>query len=285
VAIDYYLKTGAEKVTIEILDAQGQAVRSFTGTAPKDQDKAKEKEKGEAPPPDEEESLLRPQEPKVGTAKGMNRFVWDMRHAGPTTFPKMILWAASTRGPRAMPGTYQVRLTTAAGAQTQPFTIRKNPVLTAVSESDLAEQFELAMQIRDRVSQANDAVVKIRGLKDQVKDRAEKATANGKRPQVGRAAQALTEKLTAVEGEIYQYRNQSSQDPLNFPIRLNNKLAALMGVVDTGDGRPTDQSVAVFKDLSAQLDAQLARLDALLETDVPAFNKALAGTKLQPVGQ
>ena len=66
-----------------------------------------------------------------------------------------------------------------------------------------------------------------------------------------------------MEGEIYQYRNRSSQDPLNFPIRLNNKLAALQGIVESGDYKPTDQSYAVFKDLSAQLDQQLARLEAI----------------------
>jgi hypothetical protein len=93
----------------------------------------------------------------------------------------------------------------------------------------------------------------------------------------------LTSKLTAIEGEIYQYRNRSSQDPLNFPIRLNNKLAALQGLVEFGDSRPTDQAYAVFKDLSARLDAQLGALDALLKSDLGPFNKLLAGKKLEPV--
>ena len=82
------------------------------------------------------------------------------------------------------------------------------------------------------------------------------------------AAQALIDKLTDVEGEIYQHRNRSSQDPLNYPIRLNNKLAALQGIVESGDYRPTDQSYAVFKELSGRLDKELARLDALVKTDL-----------------
>jgi photosystem II stability/assembly factor-like uncharacterized protein len=259
VPIDYFLKDGAEKVTIDVLDAEGRVVRSFTGTASADKDKVKGTGKGETPPDDEEGG--RPPEPKVGTAKGMNRFVWDMRYAGPTTFPKMILWAASARGPKAPPGRYRVRLTAdARPAEAREFLIGKNPLLTSVSEKDLAEQFNLAMQIRDKVSQANEAVVRIRASKDQAADRAAKS----KNRKQQAAAHALIEKLTAVEGEIYQYRNQSSQDPLNFPIRLNNKLAALMGVVESADARPTDQSYAVFKDLSARLDEQLAKLDALL---------------------
>ena len=86
-----------------------------------------------------------------------------------------------------------------------------------------------------------------------------------------------------MRGRFTRTRNQSSQDPLNYPIRLNNKLAALMGVVESGDARPTDQSYAVFKDLSAQLDAQLSKLDGLMRADLPAFNKLLAGSHLQPV--
>ena len=80
-----------------------------------------------------------------------------------------------------------------------------------------------------------------------------------------RPAKRSPSRLTEIEGEIYQYRNRSSQDPLNYPIRLNNKLAALQGIVESGDYKPTDQSYAVFKDLSARLDKQLAQLDALAE--------------------
>jgi hypothetical protein len=93
----------------------------------------------------------------------------------------------------------------------------------------------------------------------------------------------LVGRLTAVEGEIYQYRNRSSQDPLNYPIRLNNKLAALQGIVETGDYRPTDQSYAVFKELSESLDKQFGQLDTLLSVDLPALNKLLARKKLAPV--
>ncbi len=218
----------------------------------------------------------------------------------------MILWAANLRGPVAVPGTYQVRLSVSAGAGasalaqslTQSFAITKDPRLTSVTGADLQEQFRLAMQIRDKLSQANETVVKIRALKDQINDRlakieggkreAEGGKASGQRfsaadKRIVAAGEALAAKLTDIEGEIYQYRNQSSQDPLNYPIKLNNKLAALEGVVGSTDARPTAQSYDVFKDLSARLEAQLARLDGLLKTDLPAFNKLLASRKLEPV--
>jgi len=136
------------------------------------------------------------------------------------------------------------------------------------------------------VTQANEAVIRIRAVKDQVADRVKQWAATQKDRKLSQAAllgSALTEKLTAIEGEIYQYRNRSSQDPLNYPIKLNNKLAALQGTIEGGDGRPTAQSYAVFKELSARLDAELARLDAALKTDLPPFNKEIAKKKLEAV--
>ena len=208
----------------------------------------------------------------------MNRFTWDMRYPDARGFPGMILWAGSTRGPAAPPGRYQVKLTAGGVTKTQEFEIRRNAAAAGVTDADLIEQFKLARQINDKVSAANDAVIRIRSLKEQIAKRTE--TGNAAIKDAGRA---LTDRLTEIEGEIYQHRNRSSQDPLNYPIRLNNKLAALQGVVESGDYKPTDQSYAVFKELSARLDKELARLDALIKADVASFNTLLAGAKLEPI--
>jgi len=152
--------------------------------------------------------------------------------------------------------------------------------VTTVSDADLVEQFKLAKQISDKVTIANEAVVRIRTIKDQIADRVAKASDE----KVKQAGMALAERLTDVEGEIYQHRNRSSQDPLNYPIRLNNKLAALQGTVEGGDSKPTDQSYAVFKDLSGRLDKEMARLETILKGDVAALNTLLAGAKLPPIG-
>jgi hypothetical protein len=201
----------------------------------------------------------------------MNRFTWDMRYPNAVEFPGMIMWAASTRGPAAPPGRYQVRVTAAGLTKTQDFEIRRNAAVPGVTDADLEAQFALARQISERVSEANRAVIRIRSLKEQITERMGKAS----RADIKTVGQALIDRLTAVEGEIYQHRLRSGQDPLNFPIRLNNKLAALQGTVESGDYRPTDQAVAVFKELSARLDRELARLDALVKTDLAAFNTLL----------
>jgi len=172
-----------------------------------------------------------------------------------------------------------VRLTANGQTRAQEFAILRDPRLEGVSDADLQQQFELARDLRDRLSQANETVVRIRALKAQVAEKGEAARDRD----VTRAAATLSSRLTAVEGELYQYRNQSSQDPLNYPIKLNNRIGALMGVVESADSRPTDQSYAVFKDLAAKLDAELGRLDALAATDVPAFNALLARRKIAPV--
>ena len=276
VVIDYYLKQSADKVTIEILDGRGNPVRTFTGTSSESQQKP-----GAAAAGGEEESP-RAAPARVGIKAGMNRFLWDLRYPEAAGFPGIILWAGNLRGPVALPGKYQVRLTAAGQTRTQPFTIAKHPMLTGVSDADLEQQFKLAMQIRNKLSQANESVVRIRGLKDQIADRVGKLDA-AKDADIAAGGKELAQKLTAIEGEIYQYRNQSSQDPLNYPIKLNNKLAALAGVVQSADARPTNQSYEVFEDLSARLDAQLALLAALEGKEVPAFNRLLATRKLDPI--
>jgi photosystem II stability/assembly factor-like uncharacterized protein len=274
VAIDYYLKQPADTVTLDILDAQGKVVKSFTGTPPPAAPAATPAAAA-APPPDD---FFRPPQPKPAVKQGLNRFVWDMRYPDAKDFPLLIMWAGGVRGPAAPPGQYQVRVTAAGQTKTQPFAIVRNPRFAA-SDADLQEEFTLASQINAKVGAANGAVLRIRDIKDQIGDRSGKA----KDAKITAAGDALTTKFTDVEGEIYQYRNRSGQDPLNFPIKLNNKLAALQGIVESGDYRPTDQSYAVFKDLSAQLEAQFRRLDQLIEGELAAFNQQLTKKKLPPV--
>ena len=178
-----------------------------------------------------------------------------------------------------VPGTYTVRLTADGQVQRQNFTIRTDPRLQGVSQADLQRRFDFAMQIRNRTSQANDAVLLIRGVRQQVQDRLGRTQDAG----VRQAADSLLARITVIEERLYQVRNQSSQDPLNYPIRLNNKLAALMSHVEEAESAPTEQSYQVFQELSAQLDRELAALNAIWTQDLEAFNRLLRGRRLPPV--
>ena len=275
-AIYYYLKSPAEKVTIDILDAKGQTIRTFTGARADEQ-----KQDARRPDAAGEESDFGPAPPRMRlTNAGLTKFTWDLRYPGATTFPGMILWSANAAsGPIAVPGNYQVRLMVGDHVETQPLLVKIDPRLSGVTEKDLQEQFDLAIKIRDKTSAANQAVIDIREIKKQAKDRADKT----KDPAITAAAEALTKKLSEVEEEIYQVRNQSNQDPLNFPIKINNRIAALRRSVETGDARSTNASHQVFKELSAELDVQLSRLKSIEGTELGALNKLLAAKNLEPV--
>jgi photosystem II stability/assembly factor-like uncharacterized protein len=273
-AVDYALKQPAQKVTIDFMDAQGQVIRTYTGTPADFDPKPK--------PPADGEDVFRQPDPKAPVAAGVHRLNWDLRYPGATDFPGLIMWAASSRGPLAPPGTYQVRVTADGESETQSFAIRREPRLLAdVSDADLQKQFELAMKVRNRASEANEAVLLVRGIKPQIQDRASKL--DSKAGPTAKALDDLDKSLSAVEGEIYQVKNQSSQDPLNYPIKLNNKIAALQGVIESADSPPTAQSYEVFEMLSTRLGAQLAALDNTVKTRLPQVNQLLQKQKLAPI--
>jgi photosystem II stability/assembly factor-like uncharacterized protein len=277
-AIYYFLKAPAQKVTLDVLDANGQIVRTYSATREEDEKASKERP---ASPGEEEGGFGQQPRRQPMTNAGLTRFTWDLRYPNHTTFPGMILWSGANQGPLAVPGTYQVRLNADGKTFTKSLQLEKNPLYADVTQADLEAQLALAMQIRDKTSEANEAVIRIRDIKKQADDRIQKAAARAQR--LKPYSDALKSKLSAVEEEIYQVRNQSGQDPLNFPIKLNNRLAALRRSVETGDARPTDSSYVVFKELSMELNAQLTRLNEIERVDLPAFNKRLVSARLEPI--
>ncbi|HEY0038962.1 MAG TPA: hypothetical protein VGB66_19855 [Longimicrobium sp.] len=270
VNVFYSLPRAARRVKLEFLDGEGRVIRAFTNA-----------ERADTAKKDDEDDDERPRAQRDAPARaGMNRFTWNLRHPGPTSFPGMILWAADTAsGPRVVPGTYTVRLTADGRVQRQTFAVRVDPRVQGVTQADLQRRFDLAMRIRDRVSAANDAVLLIRGVRPQVQDRLGRTQDAA----VRQAGDSLLARMAGVEERLYQVRNQSNQDPLNYPIRLNNKLAALMSHVEEAESAPTAQSYQVFEELSAQLDRELAGLDGIWTRDLDAFNALLRARRLPPV--
>ena len=258
-------------VVLEFLDSNGKSIRKFTGTLPRPGATA-----GAEPqqmPAGEEGSFFGGGAPaRVTTDVGLNRFVWDMRYLDATRFPGMILWAGETRGPRIVPGNYQVRLSVDGQTLIQEFEVKSDPRLPTTT-ADYAKQLDLSLKIRDKLTETNNAVTQIRDVKKQIDDLLKRLAGQANAKPVVDAGTALTKKLASVEEALYQTKNQSSQDPLNFPIRLNNKLAALAGVVSRSETPPNDQSYAVYDELAAAIDAQLQTLAQIMKSDVPAFNQ------------
>ncbi len=286
--IPYWVKHPVKSLTVEVLDAKGDLIRTFTGAEPGAAGRGgRAGGRGAAG--------VNPDDPGAGggggrggrggaantasMAPGINTVSWDLRYPGATSFPGMILWGGSVNGPMAVPGTYQVRLTVDGKAQTRPLTVKKHPLYTDVSQADLQEQFNLAIQIRDKVTEANNAVIQIRSIKSQVAERLAKSP-DARLKETG---DVLTRDASGVEENVYQVKNQSGQDPLNFPIKLNNRLASLLSVVNRGDGKPIANAGPIFRDLSNELKVQTERLQVIIKTDVPAFNAEAKRLGLEPV--
>jgi len=269
-AVIYYSLADKPKgdIALEILDSNGKLVRKYTSRM----EHPRKQPPGEPSFEEEEDEnpRRRPGANRLPAEAGLNRFVWDLHYADATTFPGLIMWAGNTRGPAVVPGRYQVRLTAEGVTQTETVEVKKDPRL-ATTPQEYARQLEVAMQIYNKLSETNAAVIEIRQVRGQLNQYAERV----KNPKVVEAAKALAKKLTAVEEELYQTKNRASEDPLNFPIKLNNKIAALLGVVESSDDPPTAQVSQVYEDLATQTNAHLAALKKLMSGDLPSFNKLI----------
>lgn len=264
----YYLKDMADSVSIEILDMDDNVIGTYVGTEPE--------YKADPNIP----WWRRGGSSKPTTAAGLNTFTWDMRYPGATTFEGMIIWSARPqRGPKAVPGSYKVRLTVGNYTKMHSFNLKMNPNLKGITEQELQEQFDLAIKIRDKTSAANEAVIQIRSIRNQVNARLK----DSDDPGLAQISKALLEKIKVIEEDLYQVKNSSGQDPLNFPIKLNNRLASLRRSMENGDAKPTNGAYKVFEELSNELQGHLNKLDGVLKSDFVRLNQMLSEKNLEKI--
>ncbi|MFO0093714.1 MAG: WD40/YVTN/BNR-like repeat-containing protein [Gemmatimonadaceae bacterium] len=256
----YWLKEKASKITIEFRDSTGRTVRTFSNdTAGQGAGAAAGGRRAVA--------ADRPPTAHVG----MNTFSWNLRESDATTFPGMILWAGVTTGPLVLPGNYTVRLLvdgTPAGEA--KLLVKKDPRSSA-TPLDLVAQYKLLMQIRDRTTDANDAVRTVRHVRQQAVARMN--AVGGDSAKYAALVKELDTRISTMEAEIYQVKNQSGQDPLNFPIKVNNQIAALAGVVGSTEARPTRQSQVVFDQLTKELEGYLVELRKAYQELIPPIDE------------
>jgi len=252
-AIVYYQLNEAhsDDLALTFLDSVGDEIVTYKG-----------KRAGEEPQP-----AVR----YLPTDAGLNRFVWEGRYPDARDVPGAIYRSSGVAGPLAPPGEYQVRLICGDGHWTQSFTLRKDPRVGA-TDAELHEQFAFLLEIRDKLSMTNDAIVRLRTIREQVGVWEARARRQGNREAIISAAEGLKEALNAIEGELIQTRWKSSRDALTAPSKLNVKIATLLGVVGGADAAPTSQAREVFASVSERVDAQLAQLAVLLDREMPRFN-------------
>ncbi len=250
------------EVTLTFKDAQGNVAKQFSSVKPEKKEGAEEKK-----------------EPRVSAEAGLNRCGWNLRYEDATKLPGDKATEELLAGPVAAPGNYRVELSVDGNTQTQDFEILPDPRIRA-SANDLRDQFDLLLQIRDKLAETHKTVLQIRDLKTQADAWAKRARGHAREKEIADAAQAVQAALTAVEQELWQPDSDSALVP---PSKLNSRLAALAEITAAADYAPTQPQREAFADLAARIDAQIARLRDVIAKDVAAFNQLVREAGLEPV--
>ena len=266
--IDYYLKSAPkDEVTLDILDAQGKAVRHLS---------SKEKKESEQPPewPDRVERVK-----TIPADEGMNRFAWDLRYNDPIQIPGAFYGGTGPKGPLALPGNYQVKFTVAGKSQTAPLRLVMDP-RTKDSEPAVQKQFTLSMQVNDRISQLHQAVNDIRDLKAQIKTLHTRFGHDERLKPALNAADELDHKMSDVEEKLIQVNMKGSEGNLAFPSMLNERFDVFSHFIDASDTAPTKSELDIFQMLSGQLDEQLTKWTQLKAEEVPKVSDMIKQVNL-----
>jgi photosystem II stability/assembly factor-like uncharacterized protein len=248
----YFAEQPAETVTLEIMDPAGAVIRSFSSDSSEDGD-----------------------DETVPASGGSNQFVWDLRHEGLELPEGAMVYLGYAGGPVAVPGTYQVRLSSGAWSEVRPFEVLADPRIDDVSHQDLRDQFDLSVRIRGHLGGLYDGLKTLRSVRAQIEALSERADAAGFGEGLADTAAAIADKLTAIEDRLTNTKSESGQDPINFPPMLDNQFGYLYRYVVSAYGRPTRAAYERLDDLVGQLEAHLADLREVVANDVGRFNAAL----------
>ncbi len=209
--------------------------------------------------------------------KGLNTFNWNMNYSGPESFEGMILWWVNMDGPMALPGIYHVELNSGETKQRVSFKLIQDPRQTTTIDG-LQKQFDFIYTAQQKLSEAHLAIKKIHQAKKQIKEIIAKLEINSVLKDQG---EKLIEDMENVEKVLYQTKNESPQDPLNFPIKLTNKLGHVATLVMSGDFPPTKQDIDFKTEVISKIDAELSTLNDILNNGIKKFNNDLLNTKIE----
>lgn len=260
--IHFFLaEEGDKQITLEILGRDGQALRKFAG---KIDDGEKEKSEEET-----EETEIE----KLEVKPGLNQFAWDLRHKKVKVTKGAQVWGF-TGGQLAVPGTYKVKVFRGEWQDTREFQVLKDPRIDTTQE-EFEAQFNLASDIKSSLAEIYDTIREIRSVLEQVKQ----ITGNAEKAGIEIGKEALRteiqEQLKAIEEDLIQTRNESGQDPLNFPPKLDNQFAYLYGYVAGGNDAPTEGAVKRLEDLRKEWGRIGEEYRMILENQVNDFSRAV----------
>lgn len=255
VIVNYYVKalTDSTDINLEFLEENGSLIKKYSNHAMDKKD-------------------------SIAVENGTNTFVWDMNYEDAIKFDGMIMWWANTSGPQAIPGTYQVKLKVDNDSIMHDFEILKDPRIQS-SDADLKAQFDFLIEIRDKLSETHQTIIDIRKVKSQLENLKAKLNKE-EHEQLLKNIEALEKKMNDIENNLYQTKNRSQQDPLNYPIKLNNKLGHLAALNSFGSFKPTKQENELKVDLFKRIDNELAAFKEIKDSELPTLNEQILNSKI-----
>ena len=260
VLVNFYIKDEPDTssvITLKFYDKQNSLIREYKSTADKEKN-------------------------KLNVKQGYNQFSWNMRYPDAESIEGMILWAVNLEGPVAIPGEYRVRLVCDKDSMESNFEILKDP-RSETSDNELQEQFEFLLETRDKFSETSEMIKKIRDARKQLDFIKLKLEDKEEYRSLIDMADSIDKSVTKVEETLYQTKNQSRQDPLNYPIRLNNKLGHLMTLTSIGNYQPTSQAIQFKKEVFQDIDTAIEELETIASTLIPAFNRMVKEADIDAV--
>ena len=273
VIINYYIKNLKEndKVRIDILDSKNKIIQSYSNKSLKDDNKNNESKPVLSNTQDIDYALTGMVTKSLDVKSGGNRLIWDMRYPGFTSFEGMVLYSSPNVGPKAVPGTYKVKMYYNNEIIDQDFIIVKDPRVSNTLD-DYTKQFDFLIDVRNEVSRANQAIIDIRKGRENLNFIKKQINDND---QLINLINEFDQKITKVENNIHMTKNKSRQDPLNYGIRINNRLAFLMADSQRGDYPPTDQALEFFIEIKKELDSELINLNKILLEYTEIINRQI----------
>ncbi len=253
--IDYVIGDGAPGIELSIVVTDGSGRTAFRATS------------------------AETSTPRLAAGPGMHRVVWDLRYPLPDLIRGTAYNERDPRGVLAVPGRYTVTLKAGDRQLSAPLSVANDPRATA-TPAEMAEEFALATQVMAMLGDVHGAVREITSVRSQIATLRPRAAAS---PDLGRALDLLDEGADGILNVLFEPKAKSGVDLLNYPMRLNVRIAYLEDEVDFGDGAPTAQFRQMAAEYRAALDAELARWKALLQTDGAAINRRLTAAGLPPI--
>jgi len=269
----FYLKQAPkQEVKVEILDGTGTVIRDYSSL------------KIELPDEPLDPDDKKP-EKQIKAEAGLNRFVWDLRYEGANHVPGYYLWEYNegARGPLALPGKYQVRLTAGGKSQTVPLEVKIDPRVN-VLPTDLEKQFKLLSDVHEQLDRVYGAVNQIQDVREQLGGLKKRLPPGDPYKSLLEAAGSLDAKLIEVRDPLINLKISANEDSLTYPPGLDGKLAFLaISVSGASDSVPTESQYQLFEKLRKQTDELLARWEQVRNTDIAAFQKVATGQGVQAV--